>query len=119
MCRFFILNYHKKIAKRIGGFYKKYHIDRNANLLFSRRHRSSKIFPDLRIWGRDRMSLNCRMIHRKLLYTSSQNCKPTGLVTMLNILHICSNYNVSNCVAHMCRHYLQNTKLRLIVVSLK
>ena len=83
-------------------FLQKYHIDRNANLLSSRRHRSSLTFADLLMWGRDRMSQNFCSTHCKLLYNSSPNCKPPGLVTMLNMLgHIYSYYNVSKFVAHM------------------
>ena len=97
-------------------FLQKYHETINLTDRFSQRHRSSKIFPDLLIWGRDGKSLNCHMIHRKLLYNSSLNCKPTGRVIVLDNCHNHSNHNVSHFVAYMGRHFLQRYKFNLSIL---
>ena len=101
-------------------FLQKYHETINLTDRFSQRHRSSKIFPDLLIWGRDGKSLNCHMIHRKLLYNSSLNCKPTGRVIVLDNCHNHSNHNVSNFVADMRWHSLQGQKfnVRILLVTI-
>ena len=91
------INPQKKSCK----YLKKYHIINNPNYLSSRRHMSSKIFPDQLIWGRDRMSLNCHSLRRKLLYNLSLNCRPTGRVIVSDNYHKSSNYNVSTFVADM------------------